>query len=279
MQFNSKQIKARRSLVARKAMMNMNQSSAASGLSRRSHQSATPLICLPFAGAGPSFFKDWTPLTSSLAIVAPQLPGREKRFLEEPFRDVSQAITGILEEVLQLIGKRSCVNIFGHSLGAVLAYELAHRLSGIEGIQVEHLVVSGSPGPWTPRQRRATGLDDESFIGRVREFAGYDHPALNDPDMREMLLPLLRADVEMHENYYPPEGQMLAVPITSVRGTEDELVSREEAAQWQTATTKPLQQIEIPGGHMYLTKSPDKLLRLIESLVSMPAVMPEWSPV
>jgi surfactin synthase thioesterase subunit len=257
----------------------MNQSSANSDLSRRLHPSAHPLICLPFAGAGPSFFKDWIPLTSSLDIVAPQLPGREKRFLEEPYRDVTQAITGILEEVLQLVGKRSRVNIFGHSLGAVLAYELAHRLAGIKGIQVEHLVVSGSPGPWTPRQRRATGMDDESFIGQVREFAGYDHPALNDADMREMLLPLLRADVEMHESYYPPEGQTLEVPITSVRGTEDELVSHAEAAQWQSATTKPIQLIEIQGGHMYLTKSPDRLLRMIESLVSTPVVAPEWSPV
>ena len=94
-----------------------------------------------------------------------------------------------------------------------------------------------------------------------------------------MLLPLLRADVEMHESYYPPEGQLLDVPITSVRGTDDELVSSEEAAQWQTATTTPLQLIEIPGGHMYLTKEAGRLLRLIESLVSVPAVTQDWSPV
>jgi len=254
-------------------MKNMNIFSTNSGSSR------LPLICLPFAAAGPSFFKDWIPLTSSLDIIAPQLPGREKRFLEEPYREVSEAITGILDEVLQLIGKRKRVNIFGHSLGAVLAYELAHRLAGIQGIEVENLVVSGSPGPWMPRQHRATGLDDAGFIDQVREFAGYDHPALNDPDMREMLLPLLRADVEMRENYYPPEDRVLEVPITSVRGTEDELVSSEEAAQWQGATTMPFQLVEIPGGHMYLTKTPDKLLRLIESLANMPKVAPEWSPV
>lgn len=257
----------------------MNSPRTNAGLPQRQQQAAVPLICLPFAGAGPSFFKDWIPLTDSLDIVAPQLPGREKRFLEDPYRDVGQAITGILSEVLQLIGKRNRVNIFGHSLGAVLAYELAYRLSASTEIEVEHLVVSGSPGPWTPRQRRATGLDDEGFIGQVREFAGYDHPALNDPDMREMLLPLLRADVEMHENYYPPEGRRIEVPITSVRGTDDELVSAEEAAQWQTATTAPLQLIEIPGGHMYLTKTPEKLLRLIESQVSARTAVPDWSPV
>ncbi len=246
---------------------------------RSRQMAAIPLICLPFAGAGPSFFKDWCPLTKSLDIVAPLFPGREKRFLEEPYRDVVQAIDGIYREVLELIGKRDSVLIFGHSLGAVLAHELAHRFTAKREVRVEQLVVSGSPGPWSPRRRRATGLDDQGFLDQVREFAGYDHPALNDPDMREMLLPLLRADVEMHENYDPPEGRVFNVPITSVRGTHDELVSAEEAAQWQSATTEPLQLKEIPGGHMYLTNQAEKLLRLIEGFVATPEAVPDWSPV
>jgi len=237
---------------------------------------ASPLICLPFAGAGPSFFKEWIPLAGSLKLIVPQLPGREKRFLEEPYRDVAQAVAGILPEVLELIGKHKSVIIFGHSLGAVLAYELSHSLAAQE-IQVEHLVVSGSPGPWMPRGRRATGLNDDEFIGRVREFAGYDHPALNDVELRDMLLPVLRADVEMHENYDPPEARLLQVPITSVRGAHDELVSSEEAAQWRCATTMPFQLCEIPGGHMYLTQTPQTLLRLIEGLRRLPVAAPEYS--
>jgi surfactin synthase thioesterase subunit len=244
----------------------------------RPRHDTVPLICLPFAGAGASFFQDWMPLTGTLEILAPQLPGREKRFLEEPYRDVEEAISGILPEVMKMLRPYNRAIIFGHSLGAVLAFELAHRLTAGDKIQIDHLVVSGSPGPWTPRQRRATGLDDAGFIEQVREFAGYDHPALNDPDMREMLLPLLRADVEMHENYYPPENRILNVPITSVRGSFDELVSDEEAAQWQRATRLPLQMLQIPGGHMYLTQSPQILLRMIETLVTA-AVGPAWSPV
>jgi surfactin synthase thioesterase subunit len=232
-----------------------------------SGQPPVPLICLPFAGAGPSFFKEWAALTDSFEIIAPLLPGREKRFLEEPCRDVSQAITAILPEVTELAGDHRRAVIFGHSLGAVLAYELATRLPEETGIHVEHLVVSGSPGPWTPREQRATGLDDQGFLEQVRQFAGYDHPALNDPELRDMLLPVLRADVEMHESYYPPRGRPLEIPVTSVRGDHDELVSREEAGEWQSATGLPLRLIEIPGGHMYLAETPGKLLRLIESLV------------
>jgi len=218
-----------------------------------------PLICLPFAGVGPSFFNEWGSLTSGrLEVIAVELPGREKRFVEEPYRDVATAVTGILPEVLERVGKRDRVIIFGHSLGAVLAYELSHQLAKTTHIQVAHLVVSGSPAPC---------LDDQAFLAQVREFAGYDHPALNDPDLRDMLLPVLRADVEMHENYCPSWNNPLPVSITSVRGTDDELVSREEAAQWHSATTMPLQVVELPGSHMYLITSAGKLLHIIEELI------------
>jgi surfactin synthase thioesterase subunit len=237
----------------------------------RPQNAAVSLICLPFAGAGASFFNDWNSLNKTFKIVAPQLPGREKRFLEEPYRDVSQAINGVFPEIQPSIqGTR--VIIFGHSLGAVLAFELAYQLLQSKQVEVEYLVVSGSPGPWTPRTNHATGLDDQKFLERVREFAGYDHPALADPELREMLLPTLRADVEMHESYYPPENRRLDIPIMSVRGSHDELVSHEEAAQWQSATTLPLRLEEISGGHMYLTQSPEILLDLMKNLVSSTAM-------
>jgi surfactin synthase thioesterase subunit len=232
---------------------------------------AVSLICLPFAGAGASFFKEWSRAAGSLKIAAVQLPGREKRFLEEPYREVVQAVTGILPDVLRMVDSGRAI-VFGHSLGAVLAYELAHRLAHAPGVQLEHLIVSGSPGPWTPRKKRATGLGNEGFLDQVRQFAGHDHPALSDPELRDMLLPTLRADVEMHENYDPPKDRLLEIPITSLRGSNDELVTSEEAAQWQSATCLPLRLVEIPGGHMYLVEAWEALLRTIESLCSSAAV-------
>lgn len=225
------------------------------------------LVCLPFAGAGASFFNDWVRSATWFNVIAPQLPGREKRFLEPPYNDISLAITGVLPQIVERLEADAQVFIFGHSLGAVLAYELACRLTVMDKYSLAQLIVSGSPGPWTPRTMRATGLSDKEFLDQVREFAGYDHPALNDLEMREMLLPTLRADVEMHENYYPPEGAPLSVPITSIRGTHDELVTKEEAAQWQSATTAPLKSMEIPGGHMYLTDGSKGLFRLIEDIM------------
>ncbi|MFD5823992.1 thioesterase II family protein [Lentzea sp. NPDC060358] len=224
------------------------------------------LICLPFAGAGASFFRPWAALAGDhVEIVAPQLPGRERRIDDEPYRSVPAAAEGLLPEVAdRFVPGRSLV-LFGHSLGAVLAFELACRLAA-RGFVPDGLVVSGSPGPWSPREQRATGLPDDEFLGRVQEFAGYSHAALADPEMRELVLPALRADVEMHESYRPGHDTPLAAPIAAIRGSDDHLVSAEEAGQWARATAKDFVLVEAPGGHMYLTDDARHVLRQVESI-------------
>lgn len=150
-------------------------------------------------------------------MVAVQFPGREERFVEPPHTDAAQAVADACDQVVRATGGAGRVVVFGHSLGAVLAYELVHRLAEVPGISVEALIVSGSPGPWDGRETRASDLDDEAFLAQVRTFAGYAHPALENPDLRELLLPVLRADVAMHENYRPSTDRPLQVPVTALR--------------------------------------------------------------
>jgi surfactin synthase thioesterase subunit len=221
------------------------------------------LLCLPFAGAGASFFVPWR--SDRVRVHAVQLPGRERRIAEEPYRDVHEAMDAALKE-LDAMPEGEPAALFGHSLGAVLAYELARRLRAA-GRPVAHLFVSGSGGPQKMRDERATGLDDQEFLAKVEEFAGYRHEVLDDPDVREVILPVLRADVEMHENYRPQSAGPIDVPVTAIRGEHDELVSGEQAAQWAAVTTAPFTLAELPGGHMYLTESPDAVLSLVAATV------------
>lgn len=228
-------------------------------------ESAT-LVCLPFAGSGASFFKKWQAVAPpGLRVVAPQLPGREERLDDEPHITVEAAVSEASGWLLPRIADTSQVALFGHSLGAVLAYELAYRLSG--QVPVVGLFVSGSAGPWSVRQDRASGLDDEGFLVAVRRLAGYRHPAMDHPEMLEMLLPMLRADVEMHENHRPQARPPLGIPVTAVRGDRDDLVTAAECGQWGDATTGPFDSVELAGGHMYLTEPTGEraLLRLIEN--------------
>lgn len=229
----------------------------------------TKLVCLPYAGAGASFYRPWTALAGdTLEIVPLQLPGRERLIDEEPYRDVRQAADGLLIQLRERLGDGSpTVALFGHSLGAVLAYELAHRLITEPGVELAHLFVSGSPEPGRGRERRATGLSDEDFLARVGEFAGYSHPALDDPEMRDMILPALRADVEMHENYVPSTALPLDAPLTVVRGEDDDLVGYDDAESWSKVAGRAFEHVEVPGGHMYLTEAGPALVRLIVSTV------------
>ncbi|MBP2478954.1 surfactin synthase thioesterase subunit [Crossiella equi] len=230
--------------------------------------SATALLCLPFAGAGASFYRPWTRLAGEgLTVLPVQLPGRERLIDEPPYQDVASATEGLLVQARRLLGDTTRVALFGHSLGAVLAYELAHRLAAEPGLAVVRLFASGSPAPANQRQHRATGLSDEDFLQRVEEFAGYRHEALEDEEMREMILPTLRADVAMHENYVPTTDTPLPAPITAVRGLADTLVSTEEAAGWGKVTTVDFDLHEVPGGHMYLTGSAPALLDHIRTAV------------
>jgi len=230
---------------------------------------STALLCLPFAGAGASVFQPWQAEADTILTVLPvQLPGREKRFVEEPYRDVHTAVAGLLEEVLDLLDGRESVALFGHSLGAMLAYELAYRFGQVGGLRIEHLFASGSPAPTAPRAERATGLGDDEFVARVAEFAGYTHSALRNPEMRELLLPCLRADVEMHESYVSDSDKVLDVPITALRGSDDELVGAAEVAGWAGSTSAAFAVAELSGGHMYLTDSPAPLLRLIAATIA-----------
>ncbi|MEJ2857986.1 MULTISPECIES: thioesterase II family protein [unclassified Saccharothrix] len=226
------------------------------------------LVCLPFAGAGASFFHPWAAHAGDRLKVLPlQLPGRERRIDAEPYRDAHIAADELLPELVAQLDGLTDVVLFGHSLGAVLAYELAHRVARRPDLTLRHLFVSGSPEPHTQRPQRATGLDDDAFLARVSQFAGFTHEALQDPEMRELILPTLRADVEMHENYRPSTHDRLPAPITSLRGSEDTLVTAAEAERWSEVTGAGFEYVEVPGGHMYLTESAPQLLKLIDTAV------------
>jgi surfactin synthase thioesterase subunit len=225
------------------------------------------VLCFAPAGGGASFFGEWRTSSSEYTLVPVELPGKEKRFVEEPHRRVSSLLTQLLPEIRATVGAAERVGLFGHSFGAVLAYEVAAALAAAPGREVS-LFVSGSPSPASKRGTRITGLDDDAFLAGVREFAGYWHPALEDPELRELLLPSLRSDVEMHETYKPGDHVALDVPIVALRGRDDALVPAAAADEWRTVSKGPFRLEQLPGGHMYLVDAWPSVVDIIESAMS-----------
>ncbi|MFE7529812.1 thioesterase II family protein [Kitasatospora sp. NPDC057542] len=209
-------------------------------------------------------FWKWRQLAPLGLRLAPlQLPGREERTNEEPFRSVADAVHALLPDAVAAAAGHRRVAVFGHSMGAVLAFELARALEERTEIPVAHVYVSGSPGPYHGRAENTVDLDDDTFLAAVEQFAGHRHPAFEFPEFRELLLPMLRADVAMHESYRPLSDAPIQAPVSCLRGDQDTLVSADDAAQWCKVTTGRFTYIERPGGHMYLLDTPAELLRLI----------------
>ncbi len=220
---------------------------------------ATALICLPFAGAGAGFFRKWRSLApEGLTLLPVQLPGREERYFETPHTDVAtamdQALPWVIDRLNELGEAAGRVALYGHSLGAELSFELARRLVHA-GRPVSRLLVSGAPGPRDRQIERVSHLDDDAFLAGLRRVAGYRHPAMDHPEMLQVMMPFLRADNTMHEDYRSAHTALLDVPITSLRGRDDHLVGAAEAARWAGETTAGFRSVEVDGGHMYLTET------------------------
>ncbi|GAB1331531.1 amino acid adenylation domain-containing protein [Streptomyces sennicomposti] len=231
------------------------------------------LVCLPFAGSGAGFYRPWDRLgVPGVRVVAPQLPGREELFNEDPYTDVRHAARhAAVETILLMEDDTGPVALFGHSLGAVLAYETARELRARKFDRLVHLFVSGAAGPWD-QSPPDSALDDDALAAHVEEITGYRHGAFDNPELRSLLVPLLRADTVMHERYRPPTGNLrLPIPVTALRGTDDPLISRHRLEQWSAVTRGEFATAELPGGHMYLTERPASLLEEIAARVGAAA--------
>lgn len=234
----------------------------------------TLLVCLPFGGSGAAFFHPWAAFAEDgLEVVPMRLPGRERLIDVEPYRSVKDAVDAFLEDLAGQLDGQDVV-LFGHSVGAVLAYELAHRLA--PSVTVRHLFVSGSPGPSTVRPheiRASVREDDDAFLAQVQVLSGHVDQALYHPDLRELLLPALRADVTMHENYVPSTTEPLPVPITALRGAGDDLVDADGIREWAEFTTARFAAAELPGAHMYVVDSGEAVMKLIQNAIRSDSVV------
>ncbi|GAA2265657.1 alpha/beta fold hydrolase [Streptomyces amakusaensis] len=213
------------------------------------------VMCLPYAGGGAGVFRPWQNQPGlPFRIVPVQLPGRDEWFVDEPCATMADAARVCADQIREAAGDGPYA-VFGHSFGALLAYETVRLLAADGARPPEHLVVSGAAAPGASRPRMdGAALDDDAFVARLRGLVGYDHEAWHEPELRELLLPALRADLEIQDGYVPSPGAPLTVPMSILRGAEDELVRREDAARWAEHTASEAAVVEVPGGHMYFAQ-------------------------
>ncbi|MEU1516072.1 alpha/beta fold hydrolase [Streptomyces sp. NPDC005811] len=212
------------------------------------------LVCLPHAGGTANLFAGWPArLPSDVELLAVRYPGRQDRLAEPCIEDMDELADRITEAVLPLTDRP--VALFGHSMGSSVAYEVARRLEGRHGVVPAHLLVSGRVAPHRTPRTTLHLTDDEALISAARALGDLGSSVFDIPELRELLMPALRADYRLIERYEVTAPQILDTPVTAYVGDRDPGSSRvlADVAAWAELTRRPgCEVISFPGDHFYL---------------------------
>ncbi|HET6694524.1 MAG TPA: alpha/beta fold hydrolase [Pedococcus sp.] len=219
------------------------------------------LFCFPHAGAGASAYGSWAGALASAGVdVCPvQLPGRENRFREPRHHRLEPLLEALVSALQRHLDRPYA--LFGHSLGALLAYELARFLSGV-GVGPDRLLVSGRIAPQLSDPRPPMhGLPDAELVARLRELGGIPDAVLESPELLALQLPTLRADLAVNETYRHVPGPPLDLPVTAFGGDRDPKVAVAELHAWRRTTRAGFRASLLPGDHFFVARNRDLLLK------------------
>jgi medium-chain acyl-[acyl-carrier-protein] hydrolase len=208
-------------------------------------------------------YRTWSAhLPADVEVCAIQLPGREGRYAEAPFTDV-HALTPVLCDALADLLDRPFA-FFGHSLGALVAYEAALAIARKQGLTPAVLFVSGRRAPQLPLDRAPIHhLPQAAFIEELRQMNGTPAEVFANAELLDIVLPVLRADFQMAETYRPSGAGTLACPVVALGSTGDDRVSVAGLEPWREVTTSPFELVMLPGDHFYLRAHAAALLAVL----------------
>lgn len=218
------------------------------------------LFCFPFAGGGTLAFREWPDqLPPEVEVCAIQLPGREGRFKERPYTRLADLVQDLAAAFTTYSPLPYA--FFGHSMGALVAFELARELRRRHQPGPELLMVSGCRGPQLrDPDPPIHDLPELDFLEEIRKLNGTPEAVLGNRELLQLLMPLLRADFEMCETYQYLEETPLACPLVAFGGTEDPDLPREDIAAWSHETAGSFALRMFPGDHFYLLDRPAALM-------------------
>jgi medium-chain acyl-[acyl-carrier-protein] hydrolase len=230
-------------------------------------KSEVQLICFPFAGSGASLFYPWVnSLSSKFEVWAFQAPGHEELMDQELITDLEQMNKYILQKIIPIL--KPPFILFGHSLGAVLAYELTKELQ-TRNLIPETLIVSGRQPPHLKSKKASIShLNNEDFINAVFQLNGTPRELLSSHEFLQMAIPILRADFQLAENYQIQIQEKIQCPIKVLGSTLDQWIDAHEITQWSNATENSCEISIFEGDHFHLKHNPKIITDYLNEVLS-----------
>lgn len=220
------------------------------------------LFCLPFAGGGATFFLPWRKVLTEFAVVPVQYPGRETRMNEACHRVFTELVDDLAQALLPQLDRPYL--IFGYSVGARVGFALCHRLVELGAASPALFIAAAHHAPDAPVRTGVPAMSDEEFWQHILRYGGMPEIVLQDPELREMLLPILRADIGLVEQGMPT--QSLHCPILAYCGDQDATATPAGMNEWQRFTSAGFAMRTLPGGHFFGRTAQDFLPALADDV-------------
>jgi surfactin synthase thioesterase subunit len=227
------------------------------------------LFLIPAAGTGPERYRSWqSAAADGLEVIAVQAPGREERFGERPFTEAAPLADQIAERVSEMVthGPDRPFGVFGHSTGALIAYEVARRLAHLPALR---LLAVAAAGPPDLVRTDLTRMDDADLLRAVAEWTGTPLDELTGSDLVTATLPCLRADLSVHVSCRRnlADSGILDVPIVGFAGRDDRTTTEVECAAWASWTTAGFALHVLDGGHFFPVSAGERVLGTLAAAV------------
>lgn len=222
------------------------------------------LFCFSYAGGNASTYREWHRLLpADVEVCSVQLPGRGSRFKERAFTSLNSLLDALLDAIQPHV-RQVPYALFGHSMGAQVAFELARRLRDAGTRQPLCLIVSGRRGPQRPpRNKPIYCLPEPEFREEIRRLQGTPEEALNNPELMDLVSPILRADCQVVETWEYRPSEPIDVPVLALGGVKDKQVSLDDLEDWRSVTRGPFSLELFSGDHFFINQVTDSLLNTI----------------
>lgn len=221
------------------------------------------LFCFPFAGGGASLFRLWPDrLPAWVELCAMQLPGRESRLREPTHQRIGSLIDGLVDALAAELDKPFA--LFGHSMGALVAFELARELRRQNLPSPRLLIASGRFAPQLrPRRPPIHALPEVAFREELRLLDGTPQALLDHSELMGLFSPIIRADLAVNETYAYTEEPPLDLPILALGGLTDPWVHQDELEGWRLQTSDRFERQQFAGGHFFLQTATAEMLSVL----------------
>ena len=224
------------------------------------------LFCIPYAGGSEIIFRNWgRKIHPSIQVVPIELKGRGKRFSEFYYQSLEEAVDDILENIKDKIVNEDFA-IYGHSMGSLLAYELYYRISDLNLKKPKHIFFSGYKAPSIIRKKENIHtLPNYEFIKRVMELGGTPEELMENKELLEIFLPIIRNDFKIIETYiYEEREEKIACDVSILNGKQDN-INLEEILSWKNHVCRKFKVYNFEGNHFFINNNVESISSIINA--------------